>query len=185
TSGREETGRNFTATSPTRTSAIISSEVATGLNTNRREMFMPRAPTRIRSARVVRALNGSSGFPRGAGTRGRRSRRRWRSARRGRAGRRRRRSTDLGAVAQAVRAVDDHGVADRETRCDRGILAVARTQRYLAHRHRVAGGIDEVDIVAGRAGQDRRRWNEHGIVQRVDQDLDVDELARKERLVVV
>src|ERR1700676_199785 len=39
-SGSEEIGRNRTATRPTSTSAIINKEVATGLNTNRREMFM-------------------------------------------------------------------------------------------------------------------------------------------------
>ncbi len=40
TSGSEDTGKNRTATRPTSTRAIISSDVATGRSTNRREMFM-------------------------------------------------------------------------------------------------------------------------------------------------
>ena len=44
---------------------------------------------------------------------------------------------------------------------------------------------DEIDIVAGRAAQHRRRRHQHRLLQRIDEQLDVDELVREQGLVVV
>ena len=65
-----------------------------------------------------------------------------------------------------------------ETGQDGGVLAIARTQGHLVNGHRVVG-VGEIDVVARRTGQHRRRGHEHRLVQGIDEDLDVDEFVRE------
>jgi len=82
------------------------------------------------------------------------------------------------------RAVDDDAVARREAARDDGVLAVARPQRDLVHRRRIVL-VHEVDVVARRAAQHGRRRHQHGLVQRIDEQLDVDEFVGEQGFVVV
>src|ERR1700722_18692388 len=66
------------------------------------------------------------------------------------------RQDDLGAVAQAVDAVSDDGVAQRNAGYDRLALALGDTQLDRLDRHG-AVGIDGIDEGAGRAALDCRR----------------------------
>ncbi len=90
---------------------------------------------------------------------------------------------DLRAVAQAIGAVDDDGVAGAEAAQDDRVLAVARSQGDRMHRHRVL--VDEEDVVAGRAAQHRGRRHQHRLMQRIDEQADIDEFIGKQDFVVV
>ena len=89
-----------------------------------------------------------------------------------------------GTVAQAVRSLGNDGVADIEAAGDDGVLAVAWPQRHLMHRNRIVF-VDEVDVIARCAGQHSRRRRQHDLMQRVHEQLNIDELVRRQRLVVV
>ena len=83
---------------------------------------------------------------------------------------------DLGAVLQPVGAVGDDDLAGFKPLGDRDLLAVVGAERHRLHGHRVVG-LDEVDEGARRAALDRRARHDRGALQRVDQQLHVDELV--------
>src|SRR5437764_15098368 len=187
---------------PTSTIATISSEVPTGRSMKTRDGFMSRpkllvglgGPTRAAAALAVRAAlrasplracratplsrRGAVGTGRGAAGGRRGGDRPAGIARRGA------RTADLGAVAQPVGAADHHFVADRQTLDDGDLLAVGRAGLDDADLDRVVG-LDAIDEGAGLAALDGGDRHGNGILHRVDQQADIDELVGEQRLVGV
>ena len=162
---------------PTSTSAIISSDVATGRSTNRREKFMARASEGCRQlaapapcaprARAEFLRLDPGGAPgveasaAGAAACGRRATLIL--------------APSLRRSVPSITTVSPDGQAGQ----NRGVLTVARTRESPCGRTRVSLALTEIDVIAGRAAQHRRRRHEHRLIQGVDQDLDVDELVRE------
>src|SRR5260221_7871868 len=190
---------------PTRMIATISSEVPTGRSMKIRDGFMSRPELLVglggstRAAAAALAVCALRAFPlratslrarwpaalAGRGTVGRRRRTavRWcRGNRPAGVARRAARAADLGAVAQAVGAVDHHVVADRQAFDHGDLLAVS------------GAGLDDsdldsivrphaVDEGAGLSALDGGDRHDDGILHRVGQQADVDELVGEQRLV--
>src|SRR5262249_24804301 len=183
---------------PTSTIAAIRSEVPTGRSMKIRDGFMSRAellvglggPARAAPAAfTVRALRAS---PLPAASAPLRRRRPIGSGRRTAVGRRRgdrpagiaprrARAADLGPVTQAVGAVDHPLVADRQTFDDGDLLTVGGAGLDDADLDRVVG-LDAIDEGAGLAALDGGNRDGDGVLHRVDQQADIDELVGKQRL---
>ena len=134
---------------PTSTSAIISSEVATGLRMNRREMFIGGRVRRLRrSLRRAGRCAGACGAPaRTLGAPAPRPRR-WRL--------RRRRCLILApSLSRSMPSVTTMLPAARPDRMT-VFLPSLGPKRDLVHGNRVVG-VDQIDIVARRTAQHRRR----------------------------
>src|SRR3984957_11916909 len=86
---------------------------------------------------------------------------------------------DLGAFLEPVGAVGDDDLARLQPLGDGDLLAVVGAERHRLRGHRVVG-FDNVDEGAGRAALDRRVRHDVGALQRVDLELDVDELVREQ-----
>ena len=88
----------------------------------------------------------------------------------------------LGALAQAIRAVDHDLVPDGQPLGDDGPRRVGRASDDLADRYG-AVVLDDIDEAAHRAELDRGVGNDDGAGHGVDEQANVDELARKECVV--
>src|SRR5713101_5698562 len=148
---------------PTRMIATMSSEVPTGRSMKIRDGFMSRSgllvglrgPVGAAAAGVALPVGRAPPLWRGLGACrcGLPVRRRRGDRRAGCRARVGARPADLGAVAQAVRTVDDDLVADLQAAGDLHLLAVGRAQLDDTDFDRVVG-LDEIDEGAGLAALD-------------------------------
>src|SRR5580658_7241211 len=91
----------------------------------------------------------------------------------------------LGAVFELVGAIDYHELTDTEALLDRYVGGIPGTQGHLAHADRLRARVNHIDVGAGLAALDGGLGDEGGVVQRVEQQHDVDELLREQTLIGV
>src|SRR5690349_20943594 len=85
-------------------------------------------------------------------------------------------------VAQLVGTDDDHAIVDREALAHEDALAVDRAKLHRTHGHGIVG-IHEIDEGARSATLDGARWHHDSIVDRINQQPDIDKLIREESLI--
>src|ERR1051326_4750633 len=90
----------------------------------------------------------------------------------------------LRAILQPIGAVDDDNLARLQPLCDDDPLVVPGPKRHWLCRDRLVG-FDDIDKGARRAALHRRVRHQIGPRQRVDQQLDVDELIGVEHLLCI
>ena len=90
----------------------------------------------------------------------------------------------LAAFPQAIRAAGDNHLARLQAVGHGDALAFGRTGLDVAHRNRVVR-LHDVDEQAFRAALERGSRDDGGVVQYVEQQMDVDELVGKQAFVIV
>jgi len=89
------------------------------------------------------------------------------------------RQHDFGAITQLIRAVDDDGLSAGQSFGDGDHVACRGTGNDLSHAHGIIR-IDEVHIAALGAVHQRRAGHDDLIVQRLQNQVSIDELIRKQ-----